>query len=291
VGPSSLIGGPGTVAIQYPAQPGRSVVYSEADLAGNASLQEHTGPRAQLGRELGRLMTILSDSDDEEERGKATEAAEKTIAKYFDLDLESRRQELDRVMQRAADMEEMLTKREAAKEELVDLQMKSLELEASGLGLVPTVRSLAEAARSHGYSAYGGGSMDEMMIYGPGVDLAEMMGNVEEDPRSSAGRALYAAFQNHRQAKSTEDAAETEAALREALADYFDADMEVRRAELEEIRTGLEKLEQAVEKRAEARDEIIQVELQLILNQANGLGFFGDSQWNEGESGSQFFPY
>jgi hypothetical protein len=75
--------------------------------------------------------------------------------------------------------------------------------------------------------------------------------------------------------------------LMAALGEYFDRDMELRVSELETIRTGLASLEAKIEERAAARDDIIALQLEISVNDADGLGFFssgnyGQPQWNPG---------
>jgi hypothetical protein len=75
-------------------------------------------------------------------------------------------------------------------------------------------------------------------------------------------------------------------ALKSGLEDYFDRDMEFRAKELERVRTGLMKMAGQLEKRANAKSGIIALQLQMIINEADGLGFFSgggvQAEWPEG---------
>lgn len=58
---------------------------------------------------------------------------------------------------------------------------------------------------------------------------------------------------------------------------YFDEDIERRQAELDKVAERLEKLRAQVDLRLQKKQEIVDLQLKVILNEANGLGFFGMS--------------
>ena len=76
---------------------------------------------------------------------------------------------------------------------------------------------------------------------------------------------------------SPEDEAKVTAELREALGEYFDRDMEFRQKELVEVKKGLVDMSDCLKRRADAKDEIVDLQLQMIVNEAEGLGFFSDA--------------
>ena len=76
------------------------------------------------------------------------------LTEYFDLDMRQRRAELDRLTKRSDDMVALLTKRAAAKDQLIDLQLKAFKYEAEGLGLFSERRS---GARLQARAANAGG--------------------------------------------------------------------------------------------------------------------------------------
>lgn len=67
--------------------------------------------------------------------------------------------------------------------------------------------------------------------------------------------------------------------LREALNNYFEQDLQVREQQLEEIRSKLQAMEEKLEQRRRSQKEVVDLQYRLLVNEANGLGFFapGDS--------------
>ena len=61
--------------------------------------------------------------------------------------------------------------------------------------------------------------------------------------------------------------------LSEALEECFDLDIKNREAQLEAIRQRLAEMEAQVKKRIEGKDEIVQLRLQVLMNNASGLGW------------------
>jgi hypothetical protein len=64
------------------------------------------------------------------------------------------------------------------------------------------------------------------------------------------------------------------------LANYFDADMKNRQGELVEMAARVKKLHAQLDKRQAARDEMIQVQLNVLVNEAAGLGFYSQVKGN-----------
>jgi hypothetical protein len=77
--------------------------------------------------------------------------------------------------------------------------------------------------------------------------------------------------------------------LQQALGQYFDKDMEIRRAELERVRSGLNDMEARLQKRAAAKEGIVQLQLKMIINEADGLGFFSDGDASRVYGGGSMF--
>ena len=65
--------------------------------------------------------------------------------------------------------------------------------------------------------------------------------------------------------------------LEAAVAKDFDEDMKARETELEKLETRLAKLRAQLDRRRKAKDEIIQLHLKVLVNEAEGLGFSGAS--------------
>jgi len=61
--------------------------------------------------------------------------------------------------------------------------------------------------------------------------------------------------------------------LKTAVDKCFDADMKGREAELKKLQERLDKLKTQLDKRRAAKDEIVQLEVKVLTNEAAGLGF------------------
>jgi hypothetical protein len=61
------------------------------------------------------------------------------------------------------------------------------------------------------------------------------------------------------------------------LANYFDADMKSRQGELAEMETRAKRLHAQLDQRQAAREEIIQLQVNVLVNEAAGLGFYCES--------------
>lgn len=66
--------------------------------------------------------------------------------------------------------------------------------------------------------------------------------------------------------------------LREALADYFVADMQYRTQELEKLKRRMEEMDAHLTKRMKARDAIIDLQVKLMMSEKEGLGLFSSRQ-------------
>lgn len=74
--------------------------------------------------------------------------------------------------------------------------------------------------------------------------------------------------------KSGKDRPKIESELRQALSEYFLADMRRRVQELDDIKARLAKTEAQLQKRLDSQQESIDLQLKLFLSEADGLGFF-----------------
>ncbi len=99
-------------------------------------VQGPLGPQFQ--QRLGEETRKLRQAATPEEKQQATEALGKLLGEYFDSDMQRRQADLDKVRQRVARLEELLNKRQAAKQEIVDLQLKTMVNESEGLGFFST---------------------------------------------------------------------------------------------------------------------------------------------------------
>ena len=81
--------------------------------------------------------------------------------------------------------------------------------------------------------------------------------------------------------------AKAEANLRELLTSYFGEDMARREKELEAMQNRLKKLQEQLAKRRDKRQEIVDLQIKVLTNEADGLGFFSN---NSSPSGLPLAP-
>jgi hypothetical protein len=77
------------------------------------------------------------------------------------------------------------------------------------------------------------------------------------------------------QAEDEESKGEAQERLEQLLDDYFDEDMKRREDELDQVEQRVKKLRDLLQRRREKRREIVDLQVQVLLNEADGLGFFG----------------
>lgn len=71
---------------------------------------------------------------------------------------------------------------------------------------------------------------------------------------------------------------QTETALRERLAKVFDTDMEQRDKELASMQARIDKLKEKLDNRRGKKAEILDLQFKVMVNEANGLGFYTPRQ-------------
>jgi hypothetical protein len=81
-----------------------------------------------------------------------------------------------------------------------------------------------------------------------------------------------------RDAKDEEARKKATERLSSALDEYFEENMKDRGKELDDIRARLAKLEAQLERRRSKKDEIIDLQMKVALNEADGLGFYSGPQ-------------
>jgi hypothetical protein len=85
---------------------------------------------------------------------------------------------------------------------------------------------------------------------------------------------VKAALQKHSQAETDEQRAAAQAEMQQAVAEQFELLMKPREAQIDELKARLEKLTQQLQKRREAKDEIVKLRVQVLISEADGLGFY-----------------
>ena len=96
-------------------------------------------------------------------------------------------------------------------------------------------------------------------------------------PGDNAARSEIARLMNQLRDGDSAKKPELTKQLEAAVDKYFDDDMKVRETELTKLEERLNKLRSQLERRRKAKTEIIQLQIKVLLNEADGLGFTGVS--------------
>lgn len=168
--------------------------------------------------------------------------------------------------------------------------------EPAGGGAAPGPAAVGGGYGGGPAGTYPPGGMMPGGSIGPGMDMAmpgpygSMMGPpgmmsgpgmMPMDPGQAARQELQARaepiLQRLREAKTDEQRAAIRRELSVVLEGYFDQDMQRRLAELAKIEARVKRLREQFDKRQRAKEDILQLQLKLLENEASGLGFFGSS--------------
>ena len=229
---------------------------------------------------------------DDEARKKALHKLSEVVSQIFDEDLKRRESEVNGIRQRVSRLKALIEKRKESKDRIVDLQLKIQLNEVEGLGF-----SVKRNGRSRGVDPYYGGVVypdvtnpgvagmagAELNRYGQVLGLPG--GNPygggtsteSENPLRKAERALRDVTKKLKLMKGEYDREDAEALLRPALESYFAADLTGREQEINGIQKRIDNLEKLIEQRREARDQVIALQVEVLKNDAEGLGFFSTS--------------
>lgn len=91
-------------------------------------------PDSELKILMQQIPTLLATAKTEDEKQVMKSDLKKRLLDYFEKDLAERESKLKPLEDRVKKLREQIDKRRAAKEELVDLQLKLIEHQAEGLG-------------------------------------------------------------------------------------------------------------------------------------------------------------
>lgn len=138
---------------------------------------------------------------------------------------------------------------------------------AAGQPLVPPATSAASSLDVPAAESLYAGSMPGM----PG--------------RVNAVPSIRQAAEAVRDAQGSEAKADAQAKLSDYLAKYFDDDMIRREKELKQIEQRVAKLRELLDRRRNSKQEIIDLQAKVALNEAEGLGFYEGGQNAPGSSG------
>ena len=108
---------------------------------------------------------------------------------------------------------------------------------------------------------------------GMGMDSMGMGPQAEPSPRQIALKRIEEA---KAKLKTNEDRAKVEPLLKAALAEYFMADMIYRVRELDEIKAKVAESEAKLQKRLASQQESVELQLKIMLREAEGQGFFSE---------------
>lgn len=105
--------------------------------------------------------------------------------------------------------------------------------------------------------------------------------------------AIQQAVNKYRDAEIDQDKEHAKQEISTALSDYFDANMKVREEEIRDIEARVKKLQAQLERRRAAKAELLELQLKVLVNEAEGLGFYGRTQTIERpvRLPAQVFPY
>jgi DNA-binding transcriptional regulator/RsmH inhibitor MraZ len=105
--------------------------------------------------------------------------------------------------------------------------------------------------------------------------IADMPGRVNVAP------SIRQAAEAVRDAEGPQAKVDAQVKLTEYLAKYFDDDMARREAELKQIEQRLAKLRELLDRRRNSKQEIIELQAKVALNEADGLGFYEGERTND----------
>jgi len=107
---------------------------------------------------------------------------------------------------------------------------------------------------------------------------------------ASGAEAIRFAASAIRDAKGDDEKSAAQKKLNEALSKYFDEDMVQREKELKQVQERVTKLHDLLDRRRSSKQEIIDLEAKVALNQANGLGFY-DGEMTGGQPLTPLFGW
>ena len=95
--------------------------------------------------------------------------------------------------------------------------------------------------------------------------------------KKSTDSHIRKGVETYQAAKTDEEKVVAEKAISSALSEYFEADMKSREQDIKEIEERVQKLRAQLEKRRAAKATILDLQLKVMINEAEGLGFYGRS--------------
>ncbi len=112
---------------------------------------------SERDRELRKAMEALRDAEAGESRDEAMKQVRDILSKQYDEAMDGYEKYLDDLTKRVAELREQISKRRAARDELVELRLKMMVSEADGLGW-PDARNAPASGLPSVPGFWGGGS-------------------------------------------------------------------------------------------------------------------------------------
>ena len=170
----------------------------------------------------------------------------------------------------ASDLDKQLKEKQAQVEELKE-KAKSQQVK-----ITAEAKKLAAEAKERVDQAH-------LPIEAQGFGFASGKPSIRMRVQPSLADAIHFAAAEVRDAKGDDDRKAAQKKLDEALSKYFDDDMVQREKDLKQVEERVTKLHELLEKRRSNKQEIIDLESKVVMNQANGLGFYDNDESGGGE--------
>ena len=272
----------------------------------------YTGEQLQWMR--GDFINKLKAAKNDEDFQDLLQQMQTGLENYFDHDSAARDKAIAGIESRHKNLLMQLERRKKAKDEIIALQLKIMEYDAKGLGYfsqsnesstaghndegpqagVPMLSKIASPHRSFATQL---NDPYKRLFVTSGANQVFLLPDSENKgwSRQRIQRTMRSWNQSLKNAGNDEDFAAALNAVKEAMNEYFDADVAQRQLAIDRIDDRTKKLRDQLAKRKAAKDEIIRLQLQVIENEAKGLGFFA-STVNSGDpdavqASRSAFPY
>ncbi len=255
------------------------------------NFQESAEKIAMLKRKLQEAISLKDEKILSDMKGEVKIA----LNVHFDRDLAIQESELARLSKRADSADSQCKQRRTARNEIIDLQLQSYLLEKNTPSLgsdSAEAQSFLNAGRkdeaqrkfsrasSQGSSDPFGSSPESQPSsdpFGSSSDGAagqtQFNDGISNHPYQSKDMIEKAREKLAESATADEEAQATQE-LKGSLETYFDHDLRERERILKAVRTDLEKMKQKLEKRASSKNDIVELQFKMFVNEASGLGFF-----------------
>lgn len=261
--------------------------YSEAEVV--AKQVSELKPGSTIATNL-MVISRLKNAESEADLSKVERDLTKLLARIFDQDLKRREKDVEGIRKRVAKLNQQVEKRRSSKDKVIDIQFRVQVNEAAGLGFTAGNPNQSSVQPS-GSDPFGGsmGSSPERR----GVFLSRDINRIiQRKPLISPDNFPANRIQTKRNSQALDDLSkaitalqsvtnadektDAQKTLKAALAAFFDADLKRRESEISGIQKRVETLEQQIKKRRDAKDEIVSLQLEVLKNEADGLGFFSN---------------